>query len=361
MNSKTFIKFLDSWITSPSKIVPFIHGQAGIGKTDIISEIAKKYDYNLVILNLAHQEEGDLIGIPYKQDNIMYYSKPEWLALNEHKKTLCFLDEYDRAQPNIMNCGLTIVREYRIHTHHLPSNWKMIAAGNSGINDDFYNTTEMDFAMKSRFCHLFYKLETSEWLEWAEKHNIHPFIIQYLTLTPKDLIVEPKDNIVISYPNPRTWHILSESLYFAPESLWKDISIGCIGKDIGTSFWTFTQTSKKEDLPVNLWQFFKNENIMKELPKQLNTRTNKGLQATLQSLMNNLDNIKKYKQDEVFVLLGVLFTFFMENNKIEFCANLFQIFPQKTKEIFIDFLSNHQKFKSTYHKYVQTITKFQTI
>ena len=45
INSKDLILFLQSLILSNTNVVPFIHGKAGIGKTDIISQVAETFGY----------------------------------------------------------------------------------------------------------------------------------------------------------------------------------------------------------------------------------------------------------------------------------------------------------------------------
>jgi len=308
INSKQLTVILDSWAKSNENFVPFIHGKAGIGKTAIIDHLSKKHGYKTIMLNLANQEEGDLIGIPKAKDDMMSYFAPEWLHANRDKKCILFLDEIDRAPKNILNFALSIVREYRLHHHIIPSNWKIIAAGNSGINDDFYDTNEMDFALKSRFVHLFYELTTPEWLEWAISENINENIIKYLQIHPAELILEPLQNDVFSYPNPRTWEILSKSLSITPISLWRHIIIGSIGKEIGESFYIFTKSINRKSFPIAFSEFYidKKSSLLRLKKSEKNS-----IIDTITNIGNNMDSItndyEKRKLVEIFSnILGVL-------------------------------------------------------
>jgi hypothetical protein len=283
--------------------------------------LAKDSGFELLMLNLAHFEEGDLIGIPYREGEAMLYAIPEWLYTNRNKKCILFLDEIDRAPKNILNSCLSLIREYRIHTHYLPDNWKIIAAGNSGINDSFYDTSELDFALKSRFIHLFYELTTLEWLEWAEKNNIHPYIKNYLKIEPSALIVEPENNEVFSYPNPRTWEILSQALYITPSNLWKFVIIGTIGKEIGESFYIFIKRNDKGTLPLTFNDFVTNPkksfHTLKNAEKTL-------LIDTVSNLGNNIENIfKEYKTNNTFEILGKILGILILLEHFELSAMLF--------------------------------------
>lgn len=363
INSKQLIEYLKTWINIPNEylgkpLIPFIHGKAGIGKTEIVEQLAKEYNKKLVILNLSHQEEGDLIGIPekIKKDNnvITIWSEPEWLGINKDKEVILFLDEMDRAPKNILNVTLTLLREYRIHTHYIPKNWKIIAAGNSGFNDDFYDVQELDNALKTRFIHLFYELTTNEWLEWAKKNNIHPLIIKYLELNPSNLIVENTADFSFAYPNPRTWQILSDNIkYIQNPELIKFISIGTIGYDVGVSFYAFYKQNfnikvySLNDL-LHKWDEFKKEN--KDV--YVNTIVN------INNNMNTL--IKGFEKKQFINIISKLVAFLIykkhyelafsiistiETNNQEYINYIYILMEKKYPEQFKELKSKIEKIK----------------
>lgn len=322
ISSKDLKRFLKNLILSNTNVVPFIHGKAGIGKTDIIGQLAEEFGYELIILNLHTQDEGDLIGIPKEKDGITIYSEPEWIGLNKkNSKVILFLDEIDRATKNVLNSSLTLVREYRIHTHKLPKSWKIIAAGNSGVNDDFYDINEIDLALKSRFVHLWYELKYDEWLKWGEENNINPYILEYIKLNPKNLIVEPKDNGVFAYPNPRTWNILSDTLTFAPENIWLYSIIGTIGDEIGISFHTFMKTQKNEDFPISFTDFLLN---LDDALKRYRKKSKNGILNTNMGILNNIMILfKNHNKTKVLNILRNIIIVLIELEYYELTAVFF--------------------------------------
>lgn len=346
INSTNLELFLVNWINSNTNVVPFIHGQAGIGKTAIVEKLSENRNMKLVILNLAHQEEGDLIGIPYKDGVVMRYTKPEWLEVNEDEEVILFLDEIDRAQKNILNMSLSIIREYRINQHFIPKKWKIIAAGNSGINDEFYDTNEMDFALKSRFIHLFYELTAKEWLKWANENNIHPLIIKYIEMKPQELIYEPKNSYnIFSYPNPRTWEILSHSLYFTDEKIWKYIIIGTIGKDIGETFYSFIKTVNVNELPISFDEFVNDKRTLSKL-KNINEKV---LLNTIININNNIDSIVKNYNKQILVnTLSRIIGMLIHLKYFELSVMLFNSIEKSNNSLsisIIDYMGKVEKLK----------------
>lgn len=360
INSTKFQKFLNDWLLRKTTVVPFIHGRAGIGKTAIIENLRKQYDFHLEILNLNHQEEGDLIGIPLEKDGMMVYSKPEWIGLNEDKENvIIFLDEMDRAPKNILNVSLTLIREYRIHTHKLPKTWKIIAAGNSGINDDFYDTNEMDRALKSRFVHFFYELNYKEFLKWGEKNGILSYILEYIKQNPSALISEPSDPDIVAYNNPRTWEILSDTLKFSDENIWKNVCVGSIGEEVGTSFYTFLKTFNKEDTPISFTDLV---NDLDGSLIQYQKKNKNGKMATNYNILNNLNIlIKNHKKEEIIKILSYLIITLIKNEDDELVIVIFntiQSLGSKGKifnEQIIKFIENNTELYKIYKCYATKV------
>lgn len=360
INSKDLINFLKNLILSNSNVVPFIHGKAGIGKTDIIQMIAKEFGYKLIILNLHTQDEGDLIGIPKEKDGITIYSEPEWLGLNKkNNKVILFLDEIDRAVKNVLNSSLTLVREYRIHTHQLPKSWKIIAAGNSGVNDDFYDINEIDLALKSRFVHLWYEIKYDEWLKWGKDNGINPFILEYIKLNPKNLIAEPNDNGVFAYPNPRTWSILSDALTFAPENTWLYTIMGSIGEEIGVQFHTFMKTQKNEDFPIPFTDFLLNlDNAL----KKYNGKSKNGILNTNNGILNNIILLfKNHNKTKVLNILRNIIIVLIEKEYYELTAVFFNSIKslgtdgEKINLLIIKHIEDNTKLFNIYKNYIKKI------
>ena len=120
-----------------------VEGEAGIGKTSLIEDIAKERGMTMCKINLAQLEEiGDLIGMPMKECEVawiengqvkdkrwmpenqtknldlrlkltgrvrMSYAPPAWLPVDKNPNgTIVFLDDYTRANSMFMQATMEI-------------------------------------------------------------------------------------------------------------------------------------------------------------------------------------------------------------------------------------------------------------
>jgi len=200
-----------------NNIVPFLWGQQGIGKTQNVKQIVKKMgdDYQFLSLHLATQADiGDIVGLLIKNDDgTVRHARPEWWPTEG--RGVIFLDELNRAHPDIIQAMFSFITEKRIHTHVLPEGWHIVAAGNYATNA-FNVTDTSDAAWNSRFCHIDFKPTVHEFTVYAdslghsdiasfvsEHHDVlevkHKEGFDFSTVTPDrrsyiDMVARIKDN-----------------------------------------------------------------------------------------------------------------------------------------------------------------------
>jgi alkaline phosphatase D len=172
-----------------SNIVPFIWGRSGVGKTEVIRQIAKSLDMELIYLTFAAVEDvGDIIGLPYEKmvngEMTTGHMPPDWFPTEGNK--LIFIDEFNRAKPQILQAMFPFVLEGRLHTHKLPENCHIVVAGNPPTED--YDVTSMeDNALFSRFCHMNFTPSVEEWVVYMKEQNRNHDVITFFN-TNQDLI-----------------------------------------------------------------------------------------------------------------------------------------------------------------------------
>jgi hypothetical protein len=148
-----------------NKLPLMMWGHTGIGKTTSVYEYAERIGAKVIPLYLSTQDQGDLIGLPGRVDNRTVWMKPEWLpAEDDPGKYIFFLDELNRAPRFVWQAMFPFILEGRLHTHVVPKDSWVIAAGNPQGTDD-YDVTEMyDKALISRLCHVKLTPDIGEWL-----------------------------------------------------------------------------------------------------------------------------------------------------------------------------------------------------
>lgn len=198
-----------------------ITGHAGLGKTSIVSQVAKAKGMHFIKQNLAQlQEVGDLTGFPqkeylmqkegediyvveatlesYKQKgwettNVvrMGYATPEWLPLNGDKPVVLLLDDYTRALPSILQASMEIVEKMEYISWKLPKGSSVILTCNPADDSDYFGVNDIGIAMKTRFIEVGIKFNKEHWALWADKAKINSRCIDFLLYHP-ELITENK-------------------------------------------------------------------------------------------------------------------------------------------------------------------------
>lgn len=185
-----------------NNVVPFIWGHQGIGKTQVVKQVAYEANVGFVHLHLATQEVGDLVGLlKHNDDGTVSHARPEWLPLDG--KGILFLDELNRAHPDVIQACFSLITSKMIHMHVLPEGWHIVAAGNFG--DDMTLTDTSDAAWMSRFCHVEFKPTSAEFVAFAEKREaftVADFISEHAEL----LEVKGRKGLDVTItPDRRSW------------------------------------------------------------------------------------------------------------------------------------------------------------
>lgn len=182
-------------------IVPFLWGYQGIGKTQAVRQLAKNSGF--IHLHLATQEIGDLVGLlKHNPDGTVSHSRPEWFPTEG--SGIVFLDELNRAAPEVIQCMFSFITDKTIHSHKLPAGWKIVAAGNYSSND--FNTTDTsDAAWMSRFCHLEFNPTIEEFAYFAESKG-HDSIAAFALECPDMIEVQKREKPELNVtPDRRAW------------------------------------------------------------------------------------------------------------------------------------------------------------
>jgi hypothetical protein len=282
MNVKEVKKTVDVILKAPQVITPYIHGKPGIGKSDIIRQIADTRGIGFIDLRLSQLESADVRGIPVPDLKIgsSRWLPPETIPFESFKDLnipgdkkgrkfsdggILFLDEFNRARFDVLQAGFQLVLDRRVGLHRLLDNWFVVCAGNLGDADKTEVTEITDSALNNRFIHFF--IDDAGlfdcWIEWAEgEGNVHSDVTGFLRTKPSALYTEIIENDVV-FCTPRSWDKFSRLLQQNPEmqpiALAKMVGTNLLGATI-TSFIDYLNTKSKikpEDVLFNYNKFAK--------------------------------------------------------------------------------------------------------
>ena len=219
----------------------FLWGGPGIGKSEVVHQIAKNIEAKVIDIRLSLWEPTDIKGIPYfnAKENNMVWAQPSELPTSalakKHKNIVLFLDEMNSAAPSVQAAAYQLILNRKVGTYTLPDNVLIVAAGNREADKGV--VYRMPAPLANRFIHLEMKPEFEDWLEWAVNHNIHKDVVGYLTFSKKDLYDFDPKSPSRSFATPRSWSFVSELLSDdLDENTVTDLVSGAVGEGLAVKF-----------------------------------------------------------------------------------------------------------------------------
>ena len=183
----------------------FIWGASGIGKSEIISKVAEKLDYNLIDVRVSLLDPVDLRGVPSVENGVTKWNPP--IFLPQEKQSILFLDELPHGSPSVQNALFQLIRDRRIGEYKLPDSTIILAAGNRV--SDRVGANKINGALANRFSHLHLEADVNDWVKWGmSEGSIDPNVIAFIRYRPELLFDFDKDSV--AWASPRTWESVSD-------------------------------------------------------------------------------------------------------------------------------------------------------
>jgi len=204
-------------------------GQHGIGKTDIVEQVAKERNMGFVKLSLHELEEvGDLVGYPVKEYRIinketnkgvwvaadmlesvndtkwkktpksrMAYAKPAWVPEFNENGTILLLDDYARSSQMLVQATMELIKEGKYVSWSLPKYTTVVLTANPDNGE--FNVCSLDSAQKTRFADYNLEFDIDSWAKWAESAHMDSRAINFALNYTQDLFYE-KNGVTIACP-----------------------------------------------------------------------------------------------------------------------------------------------------------------
>lgn len=232
-------ELLDILAMTPPEQNIMLAGAHGIGKSRILTDYFESQGIPVVTLFLGQMSDpGDLIGLPDKNEETgkTDFLPPYWFPI-DGKPIVLFLDELNRARPEILQSVMDLTLNRKLAGKALPAGSRIISAVNAGQE---YQLTDLDPALVSRFNIYTFKPSVSEWLLWAEKADVAPEVIRFIEDNSVYLdgkLREDADNLEKA-PDRRGWERVSDILKTSPSinASLKKLIAGIIGPEVANVF-----------------------------------------------------------------------------------------------------------------------------
>jgi hypothetical protein len=219
----------------------FLWGPPGIGKSDIVHQIAEQFNAPVIDVRLSLWEPTDIKGIPYFDSNTskMVWAPPGELPdaefASKHKNVVLFLDEMNSAAPAVQAAAYQLILNRKVGTYRLPDNVMIVAAGNREADKGV--TYRMPAPLANRFVHLEMKVDFDDWFQWAVNNKINKDVVGFLNFSKKDLYDFDPKSPSRSFATPRSWSFVSELLEDnLDDGTTTDLVAGSVGEGLAVKF-----------------------------------------------------------------------------------------------------------------------------
>jgi len=324
----------------------FMWGPPGIGKSDIIHQIAEETGREVVDVRLSLWEPTDIKGIPFfnPETHTMTWAPPIELPSDPESTAVLFLDELNSAAPATQAAAYQLILNRRVGTYVLPKGVSIVAAGNR--EGDKGVTYRMPAPLANRFLHLELKPSFDDWQEWAVLNKQHEQVVGYIGFAKNDLYDYDPKSSSRSFATPRSWSFVSDLLGDddLPENTLTDLVAGAIGEGLAVKFMAHRKVAKQMPKP---------EDILEGKVKKMDIKEISAMYSLTISMCYELQSAWEKKAKNWNEMADNFFGFMMDNFPTELVVMGSKVALTNYQLPFdASKLKNFDRFHEQYGKYV---------
>lgn len=200
----------------------FLMGPPGVGKTQIMEQVARECKIGLVAYTITHHTRQSAVGLPFitekefggKQYRVTEYTMSEIVAsiYNKIESTgllegILFIDEINCVSETLAPTMLQFLQYKTFGNHKIPEGWIIVTAG----NPPEYNKSVRDFDVVTldRIKLIHVEADYEVWKTYAYEHEVHPAVISYLNTRTENFCRIETTVDGKFFATPRGWEDLS--------------------------------------------------------------------------------------------------------------------------------------------------------
>lgn len=217
---------LGNYLIPPVRQRPvLLMGPPGVGKTQIMEQVAAETGVGLVAYTITHHTRQSAVGLPFiekrtfggEEFSVTEYTMSEILAsvYSLMEKTgleegILFLDEINCVSETLAPMMLQFLQCKTFGNQRLPEGWLIAAAG----NPPEYNRSVRDFDVVTldRVKRIDVVEDFAVWKEYARAKGLHGAVVSYLDIKKENFYRVESSAEGIQFATARGWEDLSELL-----------------------------------------------------------------------------------------------------------------------------------------------------
>lgn len=201
-------------------------GPPGIGKTQIMQQIARECNIGLIAYTITHHTRQSAVGLPFIKEEVFdgitrsvtEYTMSEiissiyrYMEETGKKEGILFIDEINCVSETLAPTMLQFLQCKTFGNQAVPKGWIITAAG----NPPEYNKSvrDFDFVTLDRVRKIDIEADLEAFRSYARTRHIHPFILSYLELRPQNFYRVENDVDGMQFVTARGWEDLSYLIY----------------------------------------------------------------------------------------------------------------------------------------------------
>ena len=197
-------------------------GPPGIGKTQVMEQIARECGIALVSYTITHHTRQSAVGLPFivkknygdQEFSVTEYTMSEIISsvYDKMEKTglkegILFIDEINCVSETLAPMMLQFLQGKTFGNQKVPEGWVIVTAG----NPPEYNKSvrEFDVVTLDRIKKIDVEADFDVWKEYAYQQGLHPAVISYLELRRKNFYRVENTVDGKTFATARGWEDLS--------------------------------------------------------------------------------------------------------------------------------------------------------
>ncbi|MBJ40310.1 MAG: hypothetical protein CMD83_17935 [Gammaproteobacteria bacterium] len=249
-----------------SKLPVLLRGRHGVGKSQVVYQVAARLERPVVERRASQMTEGDLLGVPSPEgmdingQQASKFRPFDWLVQACTEPVVLFFDEIDRATIEVRQGIFELTDSRKLAGWHLHEDTLIVAAINGGQHGSQYQVGEMDPAELDRWTTFDIEPSVEDWLDWA-RENVNGLVWDFINNNRNHL--EHSDDFEPNkvYPSRRSWDRLDKTLQLA--DLYEDLESSSIF-NLSSAFVGFEAAVSFVDYIKNREKIVKPEEIIDE-------------------------------------------------------------------------------------------------
>lgn len=298
-------------LLSKTDLTPCVVGHRGVGKTAGIIQVCREIERRYIPLRLGQMEVGDLVGIPYRESEVMHWSRPSWWPSADAAPAVVHCDELNRAQQeDTLQAIFQFVeppaegQQRSLHTHQLAPQHRVVVAINPP--DGSYQVAPLDRALLDRMVVLQVETDADCWSRHARGAGFDEQVRQFIAGNQQLLSTNNASTDLQIEPSERAWEmvsILRHNCRF-PKDLEMEVYSGVIGREAAVCFLQWCQEQRQRPLSA--------EDILDRWPEvseQAQEQRDDIQAATMSDLVARLaqnPGLEELQQDHLVAYIDIL-------------------------------------------------------